>query len=177
MIVLRSNPKGCCGVFVGAVRLKITGFNSKTKKKGLGVIELAQARQRRLINLLCRDFSQYYERSAMILAILKSISVAALNRGIYRVVRGSWVSVFRPEQTDQTRLINKSEVAILFGVSKETIDRWVKDGKLPQPKRNVFSARWHYEELVPLVKFKSNKAKSVSESSISLMSPLKPDAP
>jgi hypothetical protein len=61
----------------------------------------------------------------MIMAILKSISVAALNRGIYRVFRGSWVSVFRQEQTDQTRLINKSEVAILFGVSKETIDRWV----------------------------------------------------
>ena len=101
----------------------------------------------------------------MILPILRSICVEALNRGIYRVVRGSWVSIFRPEQTDQTRLINKREVAILFGVSKQTIDGWVKDGKLPQPRRSAFSARWHYEELVALVKFKSNKARSVSESS------------
>lgn len=101
----------------------------------------------------------------MILPILKSICVEALNRGVYRVVRGYWVSIFRPEQTGQTRLVNKREVAILFGVSKQTIDRWVNDGKLPQPRRSAFSAGWHYEELVPLVKFKSNKAKSVAESS------------
>jgi predicted DNA-binding transcriptional regulator AlpA len=101
----------------------------------------------------------------MLLPILRSICVEALNRGIYKVVRGSWVSIFRPEQTDQTRLITKREVAILFGVSKQTIDGWVKDGKLPQPRKSAFSARWHYEELVPLVKFKSNKARSVGECS------------
>ena len=89
----------------------------------------------------------------------------ALNFSIYRVVRDYWTSIFKLKQSRQTRFITKTEVAILFGVSKQTIDRWVKDGKLPQPRRSAFSARWPYDELVPLVKFKSSKTKSVCESS------------
>jgi predicted site-specific integrase-resolvase len=56
--------------------------------------------------------------------------------------------------------MNKSEVARLFAVSKETIDRWVNDGKLPEPRRSLFSTRWQYEQLAGLVKFRSTPHKN-----------------
>lgn len=52
-------------------------------------------------------------------------------------------------------LLNKRQVARLFGVSTQTVDRWVKAGKLPEPNKNLFSARWDYEEVAALVKFRS----------------------
>jgi excisionase family DNA binding protein len=55
------------------------------------------------------------------------------------------------------KFINKSQVAQLFGVSKGTIERWLRDGKLPRPKRRFGWARWDYEELAALLK---NKAKT-----------------
>jgi excisionase family DNA binding protein len=54
------------------------------------------------------------------------------------------------------KFINKRQVAQLFGVSKSTIERWLKDGKLPKPKRRFGWARWHYEELAALLKSKTN---------------------
>jgi predicted site-specific integrase-resolvase len=42
-------------------------------------------------------------------------------------------------------------------VSKGTIGRWLRDGKLPQPKRRFGWARWNYEQLAALVK---NKVKT-----------------
>lgn len=89
----------------------------------------------------------------------------ALNQRLYRVFRGYSLSVSRTQQNCQTRLIDKREAARLFGVSKQTIDGWVKAGKLPQPRRSFFSARWDYEELVSLVKFKSNKTTTASDGS------------
>jgi excisionase family DNA binding protein len=56
-----------------------------------------------------------------------------------------------------SKFINKSQVAQLFGVSKSTIERWLRDGKLPQPKRRFGWARWDYEELAALLK---NKART-----------------
>jgi predicted site-specific integrase-resolvase len=52
------------------------------------------------------------------------------------------------------QLINKKQVQQLFGVSKTTVDRWVRDGKLPKPKRRFGFARWDYEELAALLKIK-----------------------
>lgn len=53
------------------------------------------------------------------------------------------------------KLINKREVARLFGVTTRTIERWLKDGKLPQPKTRFRLKRWDYQELVALLKHKS----------------------
>jgi excisionase family DNA binding protein len=53
------------------------------------------------------------------------------------------------------KLLNKRQVAQLFGVSKSTIERWLQDGKLPKPKRRFGWARWRYEELEPLLKSKT----------------------
>jgi excisionase family DNA binding protein len=53
------------------------------------------------------------------------------------------------------KFINKRQVAQLFGVSKDTIERWLRDGKLPKPTRRFGWARWHYEELAALLKNKT----------------------
>jgi excisionase family DNA binding protein len=52
------------------------------------------------------------------------------------------------------KLINKREVARLFGVSKSTIDRWLLAGKLPKPTKRFGSRRWDYDELAALLKSK-----------------------
>jgi predicted DNA-binding transcriptional regulator AlpA len=52
------------------------------------------------------------------------------------------------------KLINKREVAQLFGVSKNTIDRWLLAGKLPKPTKRFGSRRWEYDKLVALLKSK-----------------------
>lgn len=52
------------------------------------------------------------------------------------------------------RLITKKQLRQLFGVSTSTIDRWVKAGKLPEPRRILGSPRWNYEEVVGLLKSK-----------------------
>ena len=54
----------------------------------------------------------------------------------------------------QRKLINKRQVQQLFGVSKSTVDRWLRDGKLPKPRRRFGLARWNYEELAALLKFR-----------------------
>jgi len=50
------------------------------------------------------------------------------------------------------RFINKSQVAQLFGVKKNIIDRWLLDGKLPKPRRRFGFRRWDYNELLVLLK-------------------------
>ena len=50
------------------------------------------------------------------------------------------------------RFINKAQVAQLFGVEKNIIDRWLLDGKLPKPRRRLGFRRWDYNELVVLLK-------------------------
>jgi predicted DNA-binding transcriptional regulator AlpA len=52
------------------------------------------------------------------------------------------------------RFISKDQVRQLFGVSKSTIDRWVRAGKLPRPRRRFGFLRWDYEQVVALLKFK-----------------------
>jgi predicted DNA-binding transcriptional regulator AlpA len=52
------------------------------------------------------------------------------------------------------KLINKKDVQRLFGVSKSTVDRWLRDGKLPKPRRRFGFARWDYEQLLALLKVK-----------------------
>jgi predicted site-specific integrase-resolvase len=52
------------------------------------------------------------------------------------------------------RLISKDQVRQLFGVSKSTIDRWVRAGKLLRPRRRFGFLRWDYEQVVALLKFK-----------------------
>jgi predicted DNA-binding transcriptional regulator AlpA len=101
----------------------------------------------------------------MALRILGSLFAGALNQRLYCVFRSYSLLVCRTHRTDQTRLIGKREAGRLFGVSKQTIDGWIKAGKLPQPRRSFFSVRWDYETLAPLVKFKPNKTRSAPEDS------------
>ena len=53
------------------------------------------------------------------------------------------------------KLINKRQVAQLFGVSIHTIDCWVHDGKLPAPKRTIPRQKWDYKELVVRTRLKA----------------------
>lgn len=101
----------------------------------------------------------------MALRILGSFFGGALNQRLYSVFRSYSLSVCRTQRTDQTRLIGKREAVRLFGVSKQTIDGWIKAGKLPQPRRSFFSVRLNYETLAPLVKFKPSRTRSAPEDS------------
>ena len=56
------------------------------------------------------------------------------------------------------RLFSPSQVAELFGVSYETVWRWRRDGKLPQPK---FNGRWTGAQLASLLRI--NEADTNSE--------------
>src|SRR5262245_50778947 len=58
--------------------------------------------------------------------------------------RSSYVSA----KTQAKKLIGKRQIAQLFGVSMHTIDSWLHDGKLPEPKRTFPRQKWDYEELV-----------------------------
>jgi len=40
------------------------------------------------------------------------------------------------EQDDRRPCFSTSEVAELFGVTRTTLDRWIKEGKIPEPARN-----------------------------------------
>jgi predicted site-specific integrase-resolvase len=54
--------------------------------------------------------------------------------------------------------INKDQVRQLFGgVSKNTINRWVNDGKLPKPTTKFLRQRWDYEELMHVLKIKRSE--------------------
>jgi predicted site-specific integrase-resolvase len=56
--------------------------------------------------------------------------------------------------------IDKDQVRqLLGGVSKETIDRWVNDGKLPKPTTKFLRQCWNYEELMNLLKVKRSEKK------------------
>lgn len=50
------------------------------------------------------------------------------------------------------KLINIRQVAELFGVSKRTVEGWVKDGKLPKPVRRFGFRRWDADKLESLLK-------------------------
>src|SRR5215813_5289521 len=52
------------------------------------------------------------------------------------------------------KLISKRQVARLFGVSMRTIDCWLHDGKLPEPKRTFPRQKWDYRELVVRTRLK-----------------------
>jgi excisionase family DNA binding protein len=58
------------------------------------------------------------------------------------------------------KLINKRQVAELFGVSESTIERWMEDGKLPRPKTRLGSPKWDYGDLAGRRKFKSEYYKA-----------------
>src|SRR5262245_29182810 len=45
-------------------------------------------------------------------------------------------------KTQAKKLIGKRQVAQLFGVSIHTIDCWVHDGKLPEPKKTFWWLSW-----------------------------------
>jgi excisionase family DNA binding protein len=50
------------------------------------------------------------------------------------------------------KLLNIDQVAGLFGVSKRTIEGWIRDGKLPKPVRRFGIRKWNSEQLEPLRK-------------------------
>ena len=67
--------------------------------------------------------------------------------------RSSYVSA----KTQGKKLIGKRQVAQLYGVSLHTIDCWVHDGKLPEPKRTFPRQKWDYEELVVRTRLKVSR--------------------
>ena len=64
------------------------------------------------------------------------------------------VTSYVSAKTQAKRLIGKRQVAQLFGVSMHTIDCWLHDGKLPEPKRTFPRKKWDYEELVVRTRLK-----------------------
>ena len=58
------------------------------------------------------------------------------------------------------KLINKRQVAQLFGVSESTIELWMEDGKLPKPKTRLGPPKWDYGDLAGRRKFKSEYDKA-----------------
>ena len=50
-------------------------------------------------------------------------------------------------ESHDKKLVSKRQVAQLFNVSMHTIDCWVHDGKLPEPKRTFPRQKWDYKEL------------------------------
>lgn len=50
------------------------------------------------------------------------------------------------------KLLNIDQVAQLFGVSRRTIEGWIRDGKLPKPMRRFGIRKWDSEQLEPLRK-------------------------
>src|SRR5262245_3669864 len=59
-------------------------------------------------------------------------------------------------KTRDKKLVSKRQVARFFGVSMHTIDCWLHDGKLPEPKRIFPRQKWDYEELVVRTRLKAS---------------------
>jgi excisionase family DNA binding protein len=74
----------------------------------------------------------------------------ALLLGLVLIVCGNRIYTARVK-----KLISKRQVAELFGVSQNTIERWMEDGKLPKPKTRLGSPKWDYDDLAGRLKFKS----------------------
>jgi predicted DNA-binding transcriptional regulator AlpA len=89
-------------------------------------------------------------------ALTQSVkAVAGIPKSLIPAV---FLRCFTPYVTAQNRdkkLISKRQVAELFGVSTQTVDCWLQDGKLPEPERTVPWARWDYQELVARTRLKS----------------------
>jgi len=66
-------------------------------------------------------------------------------------------SSYASAKTQGKKLIGKRQVAQLYGVSLHTIDCWVHDGKLPEPKRTFPRQKWDYEELVVRTRLKVSR--------------------
>jgi predicted DNA-binding transcriptional regulator AlpA len=81
--------------------------------------------------------------------------VALIPKSFILTVLLPWFTPYVSAQKRDKKLITKRQVAELFGVSTHTIDRWLHDGKLPEPERTVLWARWDYEELVARTRLKS----------------------
>jgi excisionase family DNA binding protein len=58
------------------------------------------------------------------------------------------------------KLISIDQVAQLFGVSKRTIEGWLKDDKLPKPTRRFGIRKWDIEQLETLRKSGRNSQES-----------------
>jgi excisionase family DNA binding protein len=58
------------------------------------------------------------------------------------------------------KLISIDQVAQLFGVSKRTIEGWLKDDKLPKPRRRFGIRKWDIEQLEALRKSGRNSQES-----------------
>ena len=58
------------------------------------------------------------------------------------------------------KLISIDQVAQLFGVSKQTIEGWLKADKLPKPTRRFGIRKWDSEQLETLRKSGRNSQQS-----------------
>jgi excisionase family DNA binding protein len=70
--------------------------------------------------------------------------------GLFSILAGIQIN----RKSNKKKFITKRQVAKLFGVSKNTIDRWLMDGKLPNPETRFGLRKWNYQALVALIKTK-----------------------
>jgi predicted DNA-binding transcriptional regulator AlpA len=63
-------------------------------------------------------------------------------------------TAYASAQNQHKKLLSKWQVARLFSVSMHTIDCWLQDGKLPEPKRTFPRQKWDYEELIARTRLK-----------------------
>ena len=64
---------------------------------------------------------------------------------------GRTVTLLRTN-VNRSRLINKREIARLFGVSVETVDLWLASGKLPKAKKRLWRRKWEHDKIAALRK-------------------------
>jgi predicted site-specific integrase-resolvase len=66
------------------------------------------------------------------------------------------------EQSDRRPRLNTSEVAEMFGVTRTTLDRWIREGKIPEPARNPENGWpiWQQPELDAIAKVLKGRKKA-----------------
>jgi hypothetical protein len=84
-------------------------------------------------------------------------AAAFIREGFIPTVLSRRFTSYVSAQTGQQKLISKRQVARLFSVSMHTIDCWLHDGKLPEPKRTFPRQKWDYEELIARTRLKFHR--------------------
>ena len=82
--------------------------------------------------------------------------VARIPKSFIPTVLLRWFTPYVSAKNRNKKLISKRQVAELFGVSTQTIDCWLHDGKLPEPERTVLWTRWDCEKLIARTRLKSS---------------------
>src|SRR5262245_56221557 len=88
------------------------------------------------------------------LSLQDASGAACIRKSFIPTVMSRRFTYYVSAKTRDQKLISKQEVAQLFGVSMLTIDCWLHDGKLPEPKKTFPRRKWDYKELVARTRLK-----------------------